>query len=290
MKQEKSDHSHGARSKSVILERGLKPKKSFGQNFMVDQRVNVKFADAVFSFGDDVSVIEIGAGAGSLTHHLKTHARVVHAIERDRDLVPILRDEFADDIAQGRVIIHEADGARFDIGSIFAPSNTGVLVGNLPYHLTSSIIFLALAHRQHLKGCVFLVQKEVADRLVASPNNKQYGFLTVVLNLGFKLERVSNVDKSAFWPAPKVDSTIIKMTCGDYGIEKIDDVNRFVAFVRETFQKRRKKISTILSSTLSKDDLSKIVDPDLRPENLTPEQFIALYNLAMPPTKDCAGA
>ncbi len=265
-------------AKEIILERGLKPKKSFGQNFMLDQQVNSIFAGALAGLGHNLRVIEIGAGTGSLTRHLLKFAEVVHAVERDRDLIPILSAEFEDAIAEKKLVLHEADGARFDLSSLFSVDKPGVLAGNLPYHLTSSILFLALRHIECLQGAVFLVQKEVADRLAASPNTKQYGFLTVVLKLVFKIERVAIVNRNAFWPIPKVDSAIIQLARLENG-SKISDLEKFIVFVRETFQQRRKKLSTILRNKLNTDQFLRAqIDPNLRPENLTPEQFLVLFN------------
>lgn len=265
-------------AKALILAHGLKPKKSFGQNFMLDQRVNGIFASAVKAFGDGWPVLEIGAGTGSLTSHLLTVAPCVHAVERDRDLLPVLTTHFADDIAAGKLLLHEADGARFDLGTVFSTVNKGVLVGNLPYHLTSSIVLRALSQSTLLVGAVFLVQKEVADRLVAVPNNKVYGFITVVLKLAFNLKKIANVDRGAFWPVPKVDSAIIQLTAADNGISRVNDIGALIVFVREIFQKRRKKLSTILAGTIDRASLVALgIDPDLRPENLAPEQFLQLF-------------
>lgn len=267
--------------KSAILERGLKPKKSFGQNFMVNEGINALFVSAASSWGTDNTVLEIGAGTGSLTAHLLEHFAMVHAVERDRDLVPILREHFAQEIAQNKLQIHEADGARFNIGEVFSEASPGIMVGNLPYHLTSSVIILALKNHRCLKGAVFMVQKEVAQRLTAAPNNKDYGFLTAILNLAFGMESIADVHKSAFWPAPRVDSAIIKLTAFDRGISAITDIQDFLVFVRSIFQKRRKKLSTILSSRISKEALAQIgIDPDMRPEQLEPVQFLALYKAA----------
>lgn len=264
--------------KTSILSRGLKPKKSFGQNFMIDQRVNSVFADAVRALSDGKPVLEIGAGTGSLTDHLLGVSTRVHAVERDRDLIPLLSEHFRAQILDGRLVLHEADGARFDIGSIFSVDSKGILVGNLPYHLTSTIVLLALTNVEKLVGAVFLVQKEVADRLAADPNCKTYGFLTVLLKLAFDVKKVINVDKSAFWPAPKVDSAIIQLRSADHGFSTVDDVQALIFFVREIFQKRRKKISTIMSGKMDKAQLISVgINPDLRPENLTPTEFLRMF-------------
>jgi 16S rRNA (adenine1518-N6/adenine1519-N6)-dimethyltransferase len=262
--------------KSTILGRGLKPKKSFGQNFMVDQKINETIKKAVFSFGEGLLVVEIGAGTGSLTRHLLQVAPLVHAIERDRDLIPILKEHFAEQLASGHLILHEADGARFDLAKVL--HTPGVLVGNLPYHLTSSIVLLALRKRSLLKGAVFLVQKEVADRLVANPHSKDYGFLTVIVKLAFTIKKIAHVDRSTFWPVPNVDSALIAMATADDELSGVD-LERLIIFVREIFQKRRKKISTIMNGKLTKDEFEQLgIDSDLRPENLLPAQFLQMFS------------
>lgn len=263
--------------KTTLTSRGLVPKKSFGQNFMMDQRINAIFAQAAAGFGPGLPIIEIGAGTGSLTEHLLNTSPIVHAIERDRDLVPILRERFSAQVNQGTLVIHEADGARFDLSSILQADKPGVLVGNLPYHLTSSIMLLAMHHRHLIRGAVFLVQKEVADRLAAMPNSKDYGFLTVVLNLAFRIHKVHQVDKSAFWPVPKIDSTIIAFTPRT-DQKDLDDVDGFIIFVRSIFQKRRKKLSTILAGLISKETLMSLgISPDARPETLNAQQFLHMF-------------
>ncbi len=266
-------------AKELLLQRGLRPKKSFGQNFMLDQNVNRSFAAAVSDFGKDLRVIEIGAGTGSLTAHLLGFAKEVHAVERDRDLVPVLKEEFKDFIAAKKLIIHEADGARFAIDQVVSEESPGVLLGNLPYHLTSSIIFLAINHVNSLLGAVFLVQKEVADRLAAQPSTKEYGFLTVVLRLLFSIDKVCLVNRAAFWPVPKVDSAILRLRRLKNGAI-IEEQDKFIAFVREIFQQRRKKLSTILRNQVSEAQFAEAsIDPNLRPENLHPEQFLTLFKV-----------
>jgi 16S rRNA (adenine1518-N6/adenine1519-N6)-dimethyltransferase len=220
----------------------------------------------------------MGAGTGSLTDHLLQVAPLVHAVERDRDLVPLLKMQFQESIKQGKLVIHEADGARFDLTTVFSFAHPGLIVGNLPYHLTSSIILLTLRQISVVKGAVFLVQKEVADRLVAKPNTKQYGFLTVVLHLFFTLRKIANVDKQAFWPVPQVDSAIIRLETLKKYLVPVKDMEALIVFVREIFQKRRKKLSTILSDKIPKEDFFKLgIDGNLRPEDLTPDQFLVLF-------------
>lgn len=264
-------------SRQSLNELGLKPKKSFGQNFMMDQRINHMIKDTVASLAKDPIVLEIGVGAGSLTSHLVACARLVHGVERDRDLIPLLKQKFCSELEEKKFILHEEDGAKFDLSQVFTEER-GILVGNLPYHLTSSIVLLTIKNYHRLFGSVFLVQKEVADRLLANHNCKQYGFLTVVLQLAFKVSRVCNVDRKAFWPIPKVDSAVIKLTFKDSGISEVKDLDDFISFVRRIFQQRRKKLSTILTKDITKNQISSLaIDPNLRPENLSPQQFLKLY-------------
>jgi 16S rRNA (adenine1518-N6/adenine1519-N6)-dimethyltransferase len=244
---------------------------------MVDERINQVIADAARSLGENLPVIEIGAGSGSLTKHLINYFSCVHAVERDRDLVPVLRDFFKATLSSKNLFIHEADGARFNIAKVL-DNKAGILVGNLPYHLTSSILILTLINYKILSGAVFLVQKEVALRLAAEPNSKDYGFLTAVLCLAFRIELVAYVDKTSFWPVPKIDSAVIKLITRDAGISALNNISDYLFFVRSIFQKRRKKLSTILSH-FSRDVFASInINADLRPENLAPAEFLKLYN------------
>jgi 16S rRNA (adenine1518-N6/adenine1519-N6)-dimethyltransferase len=272
---------HKKSPKESLLAKGLSPKKSFGQNFMMDHNINEKFAQSVRSFGQDLTVVEIGAGTGSLTSHLLLCAKLVHAVERDRDLIPLLKEDFKSAIENKTLVVHEADGVRFSLESIANEESPAVLVGNLPYHLSSSIFLMALRAQKVLKGAVFLVQKEVADRLLAQANSKDYGFLTVIMNLAFRVDRVCNVSRESFWPVPRVDSSIIRLTARDQGISQVGVLDDLIVFVRSVFQKRRKKLSTILGKSLSPEDfLVLTIDPNLRPENLSCQQFLALYQRA----------
>jgi 16S rRNA (adenine1518-N6/adenine1519-N6)-dimethyltransferase len=265
--------------KALLEQKDLRPKKSFGQNFMLDQNINRIIADAAKSLCSPgtVELIEIGAGTGSLTTHLQALGLPLHAIERDRDLVPILREQFEANLAGGQFFLHEADGVSIDYEALLSLGAQGVVVGNLPYHLTSSIL-IKLLHTRKIIGGVFLLQKEVADRLASKPNSKEYGFLTVMLALAFKVELVTNVNRNAFWPVPNVDSAVIRLVALDKTRSHEYDVDGLLKFVRSIFQKRRKKLSTILKPDFASGDFLAVgIDPDLRPENLAPQQFLQLF-------------
>jgi 16S rRNA (adenine1518-N6/adenine1519-N6)-dimethyltransferase len=266
---------------NIIRDHGLSPKKSFGQNFMCDDFVNQKIAEAAKNLlaSSSSPMIEFGAGTGALTKSLLQFGNTIHAIERDRDLVPILKQQFKNEISSNNLFIHEADGAKFDLSSLCSHKNPGVLVGNLPYHLTSSIIILALKNWSRISGAVFMVQKEVATRLLSQPNSKDYGFLTAVLNTGFEIHKVMDVDRSAFWPQPNVDSSVVLMRSVENGVSKIADIGGFLLFVRKIFQQRRKQIKNCLKDySAQKINFCELkIDENKRPENLSEQDFLKLF-------------
>lgn len=261
-----------------MLQNALRPKKSFGQNFMMDQNINQKIAEAILSISKEkVPIVEIGAGLGSLTYHLLPIGKEVHAIERDRDLIPILKREFKSEIEGKKLYIHENDAVAFNLSTIFSALNKGILVGNLPYHLTSSILLKALDSHSFLLGAVFIVQKEVALRIISLPHSKEYGLFSVILQIFFEIKIVSHISKECFWPVPKVDSSIIVLSCKKSSLSVLD-APKFLGFVKQIFQKRRKKLLTILGKSLLPILINLKIDPDQRPEDLTPQMFLEIFN------------
>jgi 16S rRNA (adenine1518-N6/adenine1519-N6)-dimethyltransferase len=267
-------------SPQKVLElNNLKPKKSFGQNFMMNQNINAKIAQEVLNLNPQkkLTVVEFGAGTGSLTKHLLTTTHTLYAVERDRDLVPLLKNTFEDAIKNNNLKILEEDAKQFDLQAIFATEHPGILVGNLPYHLTSSFMLMAIKNNEIIKGAVFLIQKEVGTRLSALANNKDYGFLSVVLQLAFDVSIAFDVSKTCFWPVPKVESCVLTLSRKANFNNNIKDLDKFIDFVKVVFQQRRKKISTILGKKIDLNILKTYVNPSSRPENLSPQDFINLY-------------
>ena len=267
-------------SPQKVLElNNLKPKKSFGQNFMMDQNINAKIAQEVLNLNPQkkLTVVEFGAGTGSLTKHLLTTTHTLYAVERDRDLVPVLKNTFEDAIKNNNLKLLEEDAKQFDLHAIFATEHPGILVGNLPYHLTSSFMLMAIKNNEIIKGAVFLIQKEVGTRLSASANNKDYGFLSVVLQLAFDVSIAFDVSKTCFWPVPKVESCVLTLSRKANFNNNIKDLDKFIDFVKVIFQQRRKKISTILGKKIDLNILKTYVNPSNRPENLSTQDFINLY-------------
>ena len=191
--------------KSILHRHGLRPKKSWGQNFLGDDRILSGIARACTLGPGDV-VVELGAGLGHLTRHLAETGATVVAVERDRELIPVLEAEL--NLPNVRVVA--ANAATVDFAAIAGVPKVAV-VGNLPYHLSSPILFALLHQRASISRGVFLLQKEVAERLAAEPDSKTYGLLSVLLQLYADVEVVLQVPRFAFFPPPKVDSAVVRL-------------------------------------------------------------------------------
>jgi 16S rRNA (adenine1518-N6/adenine1519-N6)-dimethyltransferase len=224
-------------------------------------------------------VVEIGAGLGTLTAHLLDAGAEVWAIERDRDLCAVLREELA---GRAGFRLLEADAVRFDYSSTVetgAPAPT--IVGNLPYHLTGPLLFKLLDHDSVLGRWVIMVQREVADRLCAEPGNKTYGGVTVVLSRVRSISRVCAVGRGSFLPPPRVDSAVVLLEPRAQPRGEVADPEAFRGLVRAAFQRRRKTLLNALSGLAEREQVrawceAAGVDPSIRPERLGPEQFAAL--------------
>jgi len=218
------------------------PKKAFGQNFLVSEEVARAIALACVP---DIEVgrsrvVEIGAGTGALTGLLAARAQAVHAIERDRELIPILASEFA---LVPNVAIVEADAKTVDVrGLLGTKSETSprVLCGNLPYSLTGPLLRLATECARDLERVVFMVQDEVAERLGATPGTKSYGALTVFVRAAYSVRRVRRVGPGSFYPPPEVTSAVVELVPHDkFGAE---ETPIFRALVHGAFTARRKTL------------------------------------------------
>jgi 16S rRNA (adenine1518-N6/adenine1519-N6)-dimethyltransferase len=201
--------------KDILAEHEAKVKKSFGQNFLVDQHHLSAIAGQIadLSAKGSLPVFEIGSGLGALTRELVKKKLKVHAIERDRDMAYIFRIEFAEALGSPELVLHEDNASTFDYVKTAADEGKDrfVLCGNLPYHLTSTLIFRALEMTPHVSGALFMIQKEVAERIVAGPGSRDYGVLSVLIQAEFSVAITHEVPSGAFWPRPKVDSAVITM-------------------------------------------------------------------------------
>jgi 16S rRNA (adenine1518-N6/adenine1519-N6)-dimethyltransferase len=228
-----------ADSPKALLERyGLRPKYSFGQNFLADERLATRIAEACGAEGG--SVVELGAGLGALTRPLlASGVSFVLAVERDRDLVPALGQELASEVEAGRLSILEEDAKNVDFATVLdGRPHPHVIAGNLPYQITGPLIQKAVHAAPSIERAVFLVQLEVADRLAAAANADAYGALSVFAQRAFVVERAFVIKRGAFYPQPNVDSAVVTLVPRGAGPE----TQAFRNVVRMAFQKRRKQL------------------------------------------------
>jgi 16S rRNA (adenine1518-N6/adenine1519-N6)-dimethyltransferase len=261
-----------------LRSRGLSPKKRFGQNFLVDPNASRAIAEAATT-PQGGTVLEIGAGLGALTRPLLDRAQRVVAIERDRDLVPILREELADPIAQGRLEIIEGDAMLVDWTAAFASGPAPhSIAGNLPYQITGALLERAVGLAAHIERAVFMVQAEVAERLLAPAGSKTYGALTVFTQAAFEVRRVLSVKAGAFYPRPEVDSAVVQFV--PHRPARAEETEAFREAVRAAFGARRKTLRNawrgiygLSLEALEARAAEAGVSLDARGETLTVEQF-----------------
>jgi 16S rRNA (adenine1518-N6/adenine1519-N6)-dimethyltransferase len=261
----------------VFRARGLSPKKSFGQNFLVDANISRRVAELAVGAGEGGTIVEIGAGLGALTEPLLARAAKVVAIERDRDLCPILREAFAGAIAEAKLELVEADAKTIDLETLLSSGpSPRILAGNLPYQLTGPLLERATALAANIDRAVFMVQAEVADRLTARAGSGEYGALTVFVSAAFDVVRALNVGRGAFHPRPQVDSTVIVLT--PLRPPRAVETDAFRQAVRAAFAQRRKTLRNAWSSLGPPDEVQSRADRagiDLtrRGETLSVEEF-----------------
>jgi 16S rRNA (adenine1518-N6/adenine1519-N6)-dimethyltransferase len=263
--------------RAVLREAGLRPKKSFGQNFLVSDGIVANIAAACVRDAEvgAARVVEIGAGTGALTRRLAERARSVVAVERDRDLVPLLQRDLAGD----RVRVVEADAQSVDLRGLLGEAQEGsprVLCGNLPYSITGQLLRLAVEHAASVDRVVFMVQDEVASRLSARPGTKDWGALTVFVRAAFDVKRVLRAPPGAFHPPPDVTSAVVELT--PLRPPRAQETERFRALVRGAFEARRKTLRNAWSRVAPAADVLAAagkagVDLDARGETLDVEDF-----------------
>jgi 16S rRNA (adenine1518-N6/adenine1519-N6)-dimethyltransferase len=253
-----------------------RPRKRFGQHFLRDARVLRSIADALALTGTE-TVIEIGPGRGALTDLLVPRARRLIAIEIDRDLAAHLRARYAD---APHVTILAQDVLETDLAA--TAGGEFVLAGNVPYYITTPIIFHALQPPLPRRA-VYLVQREVADRIGAPAGGKEYGALSVNVQAFAEAEVLLRVPPGAFHPPPKVDSAVLRLTPRTVPAVRPDEQARFQRIVQEAFGLRRKQLRRVVRTIGRLDAVAAdavlaraALDPEARPETLSPEDFARL--------------
>jgi 16S rRNA (adenine1518-N6/adenine1519-N6)-dimethyltransferase len=268
------------RAKQLLSDQGLSPKKSFGQNFLVDDTVCVDIAQACARAGS--FAVEFGAGTGALTKKLLDAGMRVVAVERDRDLVPILEKEFASELAEQRLQLVEGDAKEFALDAV-VPSPF-VLCGNLPYQITGPLLQRATENAHLLSRAVFMVQEEVADRVAASPGSKTYGALSVFVQAQFTARKVRVVSKGCFFPVPDVTSAVLELTPH----RKYAETPMFRELVRRAFGARRKTLRNAWQGIAEEDALRAAcasigVELSARGETLSVEAFASVAKILEQP-------
>lgn len=258
------------------------PKKRFGQHFLKDQNIIRKIVDGAGLSPDDI-VVEIGPGLGDMTSILSQRAEKVIAIEVDRGLYSILQEKFEDNT---KVEIINADVLRFDLDKIFEMVGRRFkVVANLPYNISTPILFQFFEHRNCISSMTLMFQKEVADRLVASPGTKDYGILSIYAQLYTAPTMLFKVHPSAFTPPPKVDSAVVRFEILPEPSVKADNEALMLRVVKAAFGQRRKTLLNALSSgmMLQRELIDKAlkqsaIDVSRRGETLSLSQFCILAN------------
>lgn len=270
-----------------MSEYGIKPVKSLGQNFLLDNNTIEKIIDSANITEDDF-VIEIGPGAGSLTRELAQRAGNLVAIEIDKKLIPLLNDTMAE---YDNFELMHADILKIDVKTQildkYKKYNSYKVVANLPYYITTSILMNFLESSCPPSSMIVMMQKEVAERMAAGPGSKTYGSLSVVSGYYCRVKKIMDVSPNCFYPKPDVSSSVIRMDVRENPEVAIDDEGFFFKLVKSAFAQRRKKVSNSIANTLglniNKSDIETLLEnmklpSDIRAERLSIEDFAVLSN------------
>lgn len=258
----------------------VRPKKSLGQNFLVDSHIIGRMIDACH-LSKDETVIEIGPGTGAITREIACRVKKLVAVETDRSLVDRLQTEFT----QNQIQLIHADFLKVDLFQLHSGEQWKV-VGNLPYYISTPIITKILEHRQLFCEFYLTVQQEFAQRLVASPGGKDYGSFSCFVQYYADVQILFNIKRSCFKPVPKVDSCFVKLTMRQKPLWQVQDEVFLFKMIRLGFQQRRKTLINALSASFAKSDVgdalaSAGLSPQIRAEQVTLEQFINLSHVLL---------
>jgi 16S rRNA (adenine1518-N6/adenine1519-N6)-dimethyltransferase len=246
-------------------------RKRFGQNFLVDRHYIDRIVAAVDPRLDD-NLVEIGPGLGALTVPLLERLEHLTVIEIDRDLAAGLVAQYP----PARLTLHNADALEFDFSSLGQDLR---VVGNLPYYISSPLLFHLAGHDANLRDVTVMLQKEVVERMVAAPATPAYGRLSVMLQVRFRIERLFIVPSGAFRPAPRVDSAVVRLTPLHAERPRLADAVLFARIVTAAFGQRRKTLRNALKTIASEEQLERAgVAPGARGETLAVADFVRLTN------------
>lgn len=245
------------------------PRKRFGQNFLVDSQIVMDIVRAIHPSRADL-LVEIGPGLGALTRPLLQSLDHLQVVEIDRDIVERLRREFS----EKKLTVYSADALEFDFAAL--GENLRV-VGNLPYNISTPILFHLSKFAGNIRDMHFMLQKEVVARMVAAPSTPDYGRLSVMLQCRFQMEQLFIVPPECFHPAPKVESAVVRIIPRGESLIEASKERLFAGIVSAAFSQRRKTLRNTLHAHLKPEDyLALDIDPISRAENLSVEQFVAI--------------
>ena len=272
----------------------LQPKKRFGQHFLHDRGVVQRILD-VFDPQPGETLVEIGPGPGALTRPLLERHSPLHVVELDRDLAARLRTDsdrwlparstspIPGLVPPDQLVVHEADALRFDFCALAPIGGKLRVIGNLPYNISTPLLFHLLDQSACIQDMLFMLQKEVVDRMAAAPGGKDYGRLSVMIQWRLRVEKLFDVRPGAFTPPPKVDSSVVRLVPHATPLIQVRDADVFAHLVRAAFAQRRKTLRNNLKGLMTGDRLAALgIDPQRRAETLTLAEFAALAN-ALPP-------
>ena len=248
-----------------------KARKRFGQNFLVDEQIIADIIRVIRPEAADI-MVEIGPGLGALTRPLLQRLNQLHVVEIDRDIIAHLEQDYPQD----KLIIHAGDALKFDLAQLPAPLR---IVGNLPYNISSPLLFHFSDYCERIRDMHFMLQNEVVERMVAEPSTPAYGRLSVMLQYRFQMEKLLDVPPESFRPSPKVDSAIVRMIPLPASEVLVQNEKLFAQIVAAAFGQRRKTLRNTLKAYLTEDDFVRLgIDAQLRAENLGVAEFARITN------------
>lgn len=251
-------------------------KKRFGQHFLHDRSVIERMLHALQLNSND-HVIEIGPGPGALTFPLLERLKQLDAIEIDRDVIAWWQQQPQ---AQGKLNLHDLDALKIDLSSLRQDERPLRVIGNLPYNISTPLIFRLLEQREHVQDMLFMLQKEVVDRITAAPNTKLYGRLSVMVQYFCETHYLLKIGPGAFSPPPKVDSAVVYLKPWRTPPAVAKDSEQLSKLVAQAFSQRRKTLRNTLKGLLSSEQIESVgINPGQRAETLSVTDFVNLSNL-----------
>lgn len=255
---------------------GHRARKRFGQNFLHDQGIIESIVDIINPQPDE-ALVEIGPGLAALTEPVADRCEKLHVIELDRDLASRLESH---PFLQSKLVVHRMDALKFDFSQLSHELGKPLRVfGNLPYNISTPLIFHILSHSTGVQDMHFMLQKEVVDRMAAGPGSKTFGRLSVMVQQSCQVAPVLNVPPGAFNPPPKVDSAVVRLTPYDTSPWPVADIKMLNHVCHTAFNQRRKTLRNNMKKLISAEKLEKLgLDPTSRPETLDVKDFVAMSN------------